>query len=225
MDLNILDLGLTEYGECLKLQTKIREMRNQNKIIDTLILTEHHPVLTLGCRGDESNILADQNTINDLGIRIYHTKRGGDVTYHGPGQLVGYPIINLKNSSLNIKEYIDKLQEVFIELLNNEYGIKAHKELKEYTGVWIGKEKITAIGIQISHMVTMHGFAYNINTNLDHFKLINPCGLTDRTPTSLEKLTGNRIDMHLAKSQVVYYFAKIFGANLINMDTREIENV
>ncbi len=224
MEMNLLDLGITEYGECLKIQQELRKLRDENNIEDTLILTEHDPVLTLGLRGNEDNILVDKNALGILGISIYHIKRGGDVTYHGPGQIVGYPIINLKNAALSIKEYLDKIQDIFIELLDKEYGIIAHKELREYTGIWIGSEKITAIGIQVNHMITMHGFAYNVNTDMEHFKLINPCGLSDRVPTSLEKLTGNKIDMDTAKKQVAKYFAKIFDCNLIRKDLKEITN-
>jgi len=225
MHINLLYLHNSDYADCLQLQTKIRELRSRDQIEDTLILTEHPPVLTMGVRGRDDNILTDKQTLQQMGIEIHHIKRGGDVTYHGPGQLVGYPIINLKQAALSIKGYLDKIQDVFIDLLRNEYQIDAHKELDEYAGVWVGNEKITAIGIQIAHMVTMHGFAYNVNTNMDHFKLINPCGLTDRNPTSLQQLTGGKVDMNLAAEQVVAYFAKVFEADIRKIELSEIQNV
>ncbi|SHE68293.1 lipoyl(octanoyl) transferase LipB [Alkalibacter saccharofermentans] len=223
MEMNLLDLGLTEYGPCLELQKKIRELRENELIKDTLILTEHKPVITLGCRGNDEHILAGKELLESMGIGIHSSNRGGDVTYHGPGQIVGYPIINLKKANISAKDYLDNLLEIFIQLLKNEYNINAHKENKEYTGVWIGKEKITAIGIHVKHMVTMHGFAYNVSTNMEHFKLINPCGLTDRTPVSLEMLTGKKISMTDAKKQVVEYFKKVFDATFEDITLSEVE--
>lgn len=223
MKMNLLDLGLTEYGKCLETQNKIRELREKELLIDTLILTEHQPVITLGCRGNDENVLAGKDILDSMGINVHPSNRGGDVTYHGPGQIVGYPIINLKKANLSAKDYLDNLLELFIQLLKNEYGINAHKEHKEYTGVWIGKEKITAIGIHVKHMITMHGFAYNVSTNMDHFKLINPCGLRDRTPVSLEMLTGRKISIEDAKKQVVAYFEKIYGAEFEEITLSEVE--
>ncbi|NTW70795.1 MAG: lipoyl(octanoyl) transferase LipB [Eubacteriaceae bacterium] len=224
MKLNVIDLGTMEYGKCLSLQTLIRDMRDNDEVGDTLLLVEHPPVLTLGCRGKDDNVLAEKSVLEKMGISIFKTSRGGDVTYHGPGQIVGYPIINLKKAGLGAKDYLDNIQNMFIRLLKIEYGIEAHKEDKEYTGIWIGTDKITAIGIHIRHMITMHGFAYNVKTNLDHFKLINPCGLTDRNPISLEKILGREIDMAEAKDLLIRYFGEEFNAEINKIDLGEVIN-
>jgi lipoyl(octanoyl) transferase len=224
MKINLLDLGTMEYGKCLDLQIRLRDMVYNGRLEDVLILVEHPPVLTLGIRGKRDNILARTCLLSEMGISVFETKRGGDVTYHGPGQIVGYPIINLKRAGLGARAYVEKIETMFINLLFDEYGIKAHKEDKEYTGVWIGKNKITANGIHISRMITMHGFAYNVNTNLDHFQLINPCGLPDRGVTSLAKLTGHKIDMDTAKKQLVKYFSQTFEAETQNLNLGEIND-
>ena len=142
---------------------------------------------------------------------MYEVSRGGDVTYHGPGQIVGYPVIDLKNLGRGIKDFVVAIEEVFIQLLNNEFNIPAEREEGKYTGIWIGSSKITAIGIAIKKWVSMHGFAFNINTNLDHFKWIVPCGITDREVTSLDKLTGQHNDYELLRKMTAEYFVKVFG--------------
>lgn len=224
MDINLLDIGTLEYSKCLELQLQLRDMVANEQIGDSLVLVEHPPVLTLGVRGGEDNILVNKEHLQNLGIDIYQTKRGGDVTYHGPGQIVGYPIINLKKAGLGARSYVERIQNMFINLLSQEYSINAHSEANKYTGVWVDNEKITAIGINISRMVSMHGFAYNVNTHLDHFSLINPCGLSDRQPTSLSKVLGHKIDMQLAKDQLLEYFAKSFDATIKTIKLCEIIN-
>lgn len=222
MNINLIDLGTMEYSNCLELQFRLRDMVANGEIADTLLLVEHPPVLTFGIRGGEENVLAPKAMLDTMGIDIFKTNRGGDVTYHGPGQIVGYPIINLKAAKLGARSYVDNIQNMFIDLLTHEYGLSAHKEDKKYTGIWVGDKKITAIGIHISRQISMHGFAYNVNTNLDHFKLINPCGLPDRQPTSLEKLMGRKIDMQTAKDQLGEYFAKAFNAKINKVNISEI---
>jgi lipoyl(octanoyl) transferase len=145
------------------------------------------------------------------GINVYEVSRGGDVTYHGPGQIVGYPIIDMKGLGKGIKEFVLLVEEVFIRLLNDEFNIRSEREEGKYTGIWIGSSKITAIGIAIKKWVSMHGFAFNINTNLDHFKWIVPCGITDREVTSLDKLTGKHNDYELLKKITAEYFIKVFN--------------
>ena len=200
-----------DYGKALLIQEDILKKRQQGIVCDTLLLVEHPPVLTLGRRGREENILLPRDVLAQKGISLYEVGWGGDITYHGPGQVVGYPIMDLKDRGRDIKKFVWDIEKVFIRLLKKEYQIDAHCEEKTYTGVWVGKEKITAIGIAVKKWVTMHGFAFNVSTNLDHFKWITPCGLTDRNVTSLEKLTGREMDFDLLNRQVRDYFVEVFS--------------
>ena len=209
MELEVLNLGKMDYGKALDIQQNIFAARQEGKLPDTLILVEHFPVITLGRRGNE-NIFAPEQGLKKPGKGI-RGEQGGDVTYHGPGQLVGYPIVDLNNHGKDIRQFVWNIEEVFIRLLLDEFGSKARRDEGTYTGVWVGNNKITAIGIAVKRWVTMHGFAFNINTNLGHFKWINPCGLSDRGVTSLEELLGARQDFRRVTSLVIRYFSRIFG--------------
>lgn len=203
-------LGRVGYRESLELQEKLMKEIQSGEGEDILLLVEHPPVLTLGKSGKYNNVIASEDVLKSQGITIYEVSRGGDVTYHGPGQIVGYPIMDLKKHGRDIKDFVWKIEEVFIRLLKDEYDIEAHREDKKFTGVWIGEEKITAIGIAVKRWVTTHGFAFNVNTNLDHFKWIIPCGLADRGVTSLEKITGTAQDIGRLNNLVIYYFCRVF---------------
>ncbi len=221
MKLNIVDLGIIDYKEALELQEKLQKLLIERKTgEDFLLLLEHPPVLTLGRRGSRDNILTDVSRLEEMGVKIYDVNRGGDITYHGPGQIVGYPVIDLNNIGRDIKEFVWKVEEVFIRLLDREYGIAAEREEKKYTGVWVEDSKITAIGIAVRQWVTMHGFAFNVNTDLSHFGWINPCGITDRGVTSLRQLTGQKQDMRKLFSKVSEYFCQVFGyeADMLDRD-------
>lgn len=211
MKLNILQPGRLDYNEALELQEKMLLLRQQNEIPDTLILLEHPPVLTLGRRGEYENILLSKDILEAQGVKIYEVSRGGDVTYHGPGQIVGYPIMDLTQLGKDVKEYVYKIEEVFIRLLLNEFGMVATRDEKKYTGVWVGNEKITAIGIAVKKWVTMHGFAFNVNTNLDHFHWINPCGIMDKGVTSVKKLMGKEMNFKEMNELVIKYFCEVFA--------------
>jgi lipoyl(octanoyl) transferase len=150
-----------------------------------------------------------QEYLKNIGIDVVKINRGGDVTYHGNGQIVGYPIINIMERKMGVKEFVAVLEETFIQLLKDKYNIEAGR-YPEYTGVWIGNSKITAIGLAVKRGVTMHGFAFNVNTNLEHFKLIVPCGITDKGVTSIEKLTGEKADIENINKMVLEYFCKTF---------------
>lgn len=209
MNINVINLKKLDYGIVLNIQEKLLTARQKDEIEDTLLLVEHPSTLTLGVRGKFSNILVTSAVLKNKNIDIYEVNRGGDVTYHGPGQIVGYPIINLSNYGHDIKKFIWNIEEVFIRLLQKEFDIIAQREDKKYTGVWIGDKKITAIGIAVKHWVTMHGFAFNVNTNLEHFNLINPCGLIDKGVTSLQELTGAKQDFNLLNQLVIDYFCEV----------------
>lgn len=210
MKLNVVDLGRMDYGQALALQESILARRIRGEVPDTLLLVEHPPVLTVGRRGSSSNILVSTDMLKTMGVEVYDISRGGDVTYHGPGQLVGYPIMDLGNMGKDIKDFVWKVEEVFIRLLKQEYGIHAERDEKKYTGVWVGKDKITAIGIAVKKWVTMHGFAFNVNTDLSHFNWIVPCGITDKGVTSLEKILGQAVDFQRLSQKVAEAFCQVF---------------
>lgn len=209
--LEVVRAGRLDYMSALTLQEKTLRDRLDGTIPDTLILVEHPPVLTLGRRGDERNILVSRAELEREGVSVFEVSRGGDVTYHGPGQIVGYPVMDLKQKGGDIKGYVWGVEEVFIRLLSREFGIEATREEKKYTGVWVGSEKITAIGIAVQHMVTMHGFAFNVNTDLSHFHWINPCGITDKGVTSVAKLLGSAMDFEAMNCLVIKYFREVFS--------------
>lgn len=208
--LKVLFLGKCEYREALEIQYKLLEKRQKGEIEDTLILVEHPPVITLGNQAEKSNIIASEEYLKQQGIDIIETNRGGDVTYHGDGQIVGYPIVDIKSSKIGIRDFVRGLEEVFIQLLQQEFGIDSERD-SEHTGVWIGSNKILAIGLAVKRGVTMHGFAFNVNTNLQHFDFIVPCGITGKGVTSVEKITGKTYNIDEMNKKVVDYFVRIFN--------------
>lgn len=222
MDIFVCDIGRMHYAKALEIQMRLHELIRNALIPDTLILVEHDPVITIGRSGKHENIVATEEYLKHEGVSVYEVTRGGDVTYHGPGQIVGYPIFNLNNYGKDIKLFIRNIENTFIELLKREFGIDAHYDEKKYTGVWVGDEKITAIGIAVKQWVTMHGFAFNVNTNLDHFKWIVPCGIYDKGVTSLEKLTGHKHDFQKMNGIVAEYLAEMFRVNIIWIKTEDL---
>lgn len=216
MKLTILNKGITDYGEALELQKNLLAKRQNEEINDTLILLEHPPVITKGKRTGDHHIVLSDTILKSQSIGIYEIDRGGEATYHGPGQLVGYLIFNLYRKQRELKKFIGNVEEIFIRLLKEEYEITADRDLR-HRGVWVGNEKITAIGISIHKAVTMHGFAFNINTNLDHFKWIIPCGITDKGVTSIEKITGNTQEMEKIKHLTGKYLAEIFNYEVVEI--------
>jgi len=210
MRFNVVYAGQIDYKEALDIQETLLSLCEQDKIKDTLLLLEHPPVLTLGTSADRTHIFLSEQELKNRGVKVYEVNRGGDVTYHGPGQIVGYPIFNLMRHGKDIRKYIFNIQEVFIRLLTNEFGITAHRELKKYAGVYVETNKITAIGVAVIRWISMHGFAFNVNTDLSHFSWINPCGLSDRGVTSLQKLTGTTQDINDINKMIAQYFGEVF---------------
>ena len=214
------DLGRIVYAKALDIQTEkfnalLAAKAKGEKGRNELLFCEHDPVLTIGKSGKDSNLLIPEARLQALGVSYYHINRGGDITYHGPGQITGYPIFDLETWHIRLKQYIYRLEETIIRFLAL-YGLKGER-LEGATGVWLdpfvaGKaRKICAIGVKSSRFVTMHGFALNINTDLNYFSLINPCGFTDKGVTSLAKELGKEQDFEEAKRQLVALFREVFG--------------
>ncbi len=218
--LKYTDLGIRDYKETWDYQQSVQDRiiesklnRTDNPEIPCLLFVEHPHVFTLGKSGKENNLLINKSFLESIGATFYKIDRGGDITYHGPGQLVGYPIFDLDKKGYGVKKYIDLLEESIIEFLK-DYDIHATR-LEGATGVWINSthnrtNKICAMGVKISRGVTMHGFALNVNTNLDYFSYINPCGFTDKGVTSIEKETGRTADMTEVKNKLSRKIAELF---------------
>jgi len=208
--------GLVPYGVAHDLQRDLVERRKRDEIPDTLLLLEHPHVITLGRAAERSNILADDETRRHHGVELHETGRGGDVTYHGPGQLVGYPIIKLSPDRCDIRRYVRDLQEVLIRTVA-EYGLTAtrHDESNPNVGVWVEGQKLAALGIRISRWVTMHGFALNVTTDLNYFQLIVPCGIRNHGVTSLQRLLGRQVPLDEVAAKVIRHFGAVFERQIV----------
>lgn len=213
------DLEKIEYGHAWKYQQELfaealslKEKGEQPE--NYLLFCEHPHVITIGKHGKHENLLFQENFLKEKGVSLFQIDRGGDITYHGPGQLVGYPIFDLESYDIGLRQYIFNLEEIIIRFLAS-YNIKAER-LEGAAGVWIDTtvpartRKIAAIGVRSSRFVTMHGFAFNINTDLSYFSLINPCGFVDKGVTSLEKELGHKVDMEKVKSRMKVLFEEVF---------------
>jgi lipoyl(octanoyl) transferase len=212
--LGVRHLGVVGYAEALDLQRSLVEERKAGRIPDTLLLLQHPPVITLGVRGDggRANIVAAPERLAALGIDVHETGRGGDVTYHGPGQIVGYPIVDLKPDRCDVHRYVRDVEEVMIRVCA-DWGVSAGR-IAGLTGAWVAAEKIGAIGVRISRWVTSHGFAFNVSPALDHFQLIVPCGISDRGVTSLARLTGRDVPLADVEQAIVRHFGCVFEREL-----------
>ena len=217
-EVEVRRLGTIAYAEALAMQRALVEDRRAGRVPDLLLLLQHPPVITLGVRGDggRANVVATREQLQELGISVEETGRGGDVTYHGPGQIVGYPILDLKPDRCDVHRYVRDVEEVMIRVCA-DYGLPAGR-IKGLTGAWIGAEKIGAIGIRISRWITSHGFAFNVSTNLRHFQLIVPCGISDRGVTSLERATGRHVSIEEVEERFIERFADVFERDVVTGD-------
>lgn len=212
--MRVIRSGELAYDEGLALQARLVEERRAGTIPDTLVLLQHPPVITLGAktRGKPTHIVASEAELAEAGVTVHDTGRGGDVTYHGPGQLVGYPILDLKPDRCDVHQYVRDLEEVLIRAIAR-FGVVG-KRVDGLSGVWVGEDrreaKVAAIGVRISRWITSHGFALNVNTNLTHFDLIVPCGIADRGVTSLERLLGRAVPMTEVEDAVVESMRDVF---------------
>ena len=205
----VSNIGRTRYADAWTLQQEIWTLRHANAIQDTLLLTEHEHVYTLGKSTDNNHLLASEEELKISGTDVFHIDRGGDVTYHGPAQIVGYPIIDLNNYFLDIHRYLRSLEEVIINTLA-AFGIVAGRE-KDMTGVWVDNEKIAAIGVKVSRWVTMHGFALNVNTDISKFDRIIPCGIFHKGVTSMQRKLGQEVLLESVQKVIVKSFSDVFG--------------
>ena len=206
----VLNLGQQPYQSALQLQHQLVAARRQGTIDDMLLLLQHPPVITLGRRGNEENILVSKERLAELGIQVHRVERGGDVTYHGPGQLVGYPIVNLRQHRTDVGWYVHSLEEVLIRTLA-DFGIAASR-LPGNIGVWLDEQtKIGALGVRIDSWITYHGFALNVAQDLAHFQLIVPCGLANTGVTSMDKVLGESVDMATVRQRATENFCAVFA--------------
>lgn len=207
-ELRVIDLGLRAYGPVLDLQERLLAERRQGSRSDTLILVEHTPVYTFGRNVRKEHLLAGEKELAAVGVQVFRTGRGGDITYHGPGQLVGYPILELRRHGLGVVGYVGRLEQVIVAVLAG-FGVTSSTD-PDRRGVWVNGEKIAAIGVRVAHGVTMHGFAFNVGVNLEHYKAIVPCGIKDAGVTSLDRLVAGT-GMESVKRATVSEFVKLFG--------------
>jgi lipoyl(octanoyl) transferase len=204
--------GVVDYEESLRLQHERVIARKAGDIADTLLLLEHPPVYTLGRNANRENILFSPDRLRRLGAQVFETDRGGDITFHGPGQLVGYPIFDLTRHRRDLAWYMHSLEEVFIRVAG-DFGIRAER-IDGARGVWVGNDKLVAMGVHVSRWVTSHGFAFNVNTDLRFFDWIVPCGLHGKGVTSLQKLLGRPVSMDVAIEHVIRHFGTVFGLEI-----------
>lgn len=209
-------MGTINYLDALKLQEKLVSDRKTHKIRDTLLSLQHPPTYTLGKRRTDHNLLISESDLRKIGAELHYTQRGGDITFHGPHQAILYPIISLRDVGIGARNYVEKLELTMIELASL-YGIKACAGQTGETGVWVGERKIGAIGVRISHGITSHGLAFNIDPDLNYFKHIVPCGITDKDVTSLRKETDLELPTeNVIHEQLISCFARLLGySNLI----------
>jgi lipoyl(octanoyl) transferase len=215
-----LEMGVEEYGKVFELQKKLNQARRKGTIPDTVILLEHHPCFTIGRKGGLDHILVSDRFLDQAGIRVYETDRGGDVTYHGPGQLVCYPIFDLNGFGCDVHLYARRMEETLIRTLD-AFDIVAGRR-DDYPGVWAGAAKIGAEGIAVQHWVTMHGVSLNVCPDLQYFSFIVPCGISTLGVTSMEELLGHPIDMVLVRREMRRQMSGIFNLTLEDISLEKV---
>lgn len=225
----VIDLGLVPYAPACELQREVVEARKANAIPDILLFCEHPHVITLGRNGKREHLRAGDRLLAQMKVEFHATDRGGDITYHGPGQIVGYPILDLAEHRRDVRWYVEQLEETMIRA-TRDFGIEAHRVPGKH-GIWVGsangtaaaEEKLAALGVHLSRWVTSHGFAYNVSTDLRYFDLIVPCGIQHARATSLERILGGPVETAEAKARLSTHFADVFGYSLTSKSRRELE--
>jgi lipoyl(octanoyl) transferase len=226
----VVDLGVMEYGAAWELQRRLVAARKAGAVPDVLLLCEHPHVITLGRNGKLGNLRASDHVLQQMGVSFFETDRGGDITYHGPGQLVGYPIVNLADIRRDVAWYMRNLEEAMIRA-TAEFGIPSRR-VTGRTGVWIdlpaksgGEEKLAAIGVHLSRWVTSHGFAYNVSTDLRYFDLIVPCGIADKRATSLEKVLGHSVKMEEVSPRIAAHLGDSLGLDVRQAHPNDLDTL
>jgi lipoate-protein ligase B len=216
IDCLVVWLGRVPYSQALDLQMRICDAKKQGFVKDVLLLLEHDPTITIGRSGKPNHLLANEDTLKSRGIEFWHVDRGGDITYHGPGQLVGYPLLLLGSRERDVHAYMRNLEESLIRLLAR-FGIDSSRDPR-YTGVWTPRGKIAAMGVHISRWITRHGFALNVNTDLSFYDLIVPCGITGKSVTSMQKQLARDLDLAEVADQYIREFGSVFSRSMIRVD-------
>jgi len=209
----VIDLGLKDYKETLELQHQLVEQKHKENLPEILLLVEHNPVITLGRSSHPENILLDKEQLEQLNIQLHYIERGGDVTYHGPGQLVAYPLFDLNHYHQDTHLFLRQLEEVIIKTVAS-YSLKAER-IKGLTGVWVEGKKVASIGVAAKKWITFHGLALNVNTDLKYFGYIHPCGMLDKKVTSIAELLKRKVDFQEVKDKIVDEFAEIFTLRIV----------
>lgn len=220
MELRLAYSGFTDYLETLRLQRKLWELRTGDGLPDTLLLTEHDHTITMGRNADKNDLLLSADELISRGIPVYAVERGGECTYHGPGQLTGYPIIRLQNERGAISRFVTRLEDVMIKTLFG-FGIGGARR-DGLPGVWAGEKKIGSVGVAVRRRVTYHGFALNINTDLSYYRFVRPCGMDWQVMTSMEQILGHRVNMAEVTSAVLRNFVEIFEAEVSSRNVEDI---
>ena len=218
-----IDLGLISYTECLDLQMEIVNLRHQGAIGDVILLLEHQPVITMGRSGGEDALLVTPESLSRAGVELYNTDRGGNITYHGPGQLVGYPIFDLREYGKDVHLFLRNLEQVVIDTIA-EFGVVG-EAVPGLTGVWVDGGKISSIGVAARKWISYHGFALNVDPNMAHWALLHPCGLIGRHVTSLRMLTDQCPSMDDVKSAAVRSLAEVFAVEVVQMNPVELREL
>jgi len=217
----VVEAGVVPYDEGVRLQERVHTSRRAGRAPDVLLLLEHPPVITLGRGAHAEHVVADERSLERQGVAVYESARGGDVTYHGPGQVVGYPIFSLAERGKDVHRYVRGVEEALIRALER-FGI-AGTRIPGLTGVWVGREKAAAIGVGVRQWVTWHGFALNVSTDLSAFDLIVPCGIRDHGVTSLERLLGRETNAEEVRDALVEGFCSVFGLEAAGCDRTTLE--
>lgn len=219
----VCPLGRTRYADAWTLQQQAFDLRRSGLLGDVLLLNEHEHVYTIGKGGNDDHLLASDEELTRTGVDVFHIDRGGDITYHGPGQLVGYPILDLNTYGTDIHRYLRNLEELLIRALK-DFGIEGQRE-QGMTGVWVKGEKIAALGVKVSRWITMHGFALNVNVDLSKFDRIIPCGIFHKGVTSMERLLGGALSMDDVARSVCEAFEEVFECRTVSMTSEGLRAV
>ncbi|MEE8450106.1 MAG: lipoyl(octanoyl) transferase LipB [Thermodesulfobacteriota bacterium] len=218
-----VEIGLSEFGRAWQLQRHLWQDRVDGKLDDLLILTEHHPTYTVGRGGGENHLLVNEEQLREKGVTLYRIDRGGDITYHGPGQLVGYPILDLTALYRDIHRYLRELERALMMTMA-DFGLEA-RQIPGLTGVWVKERKLASIGIRVSRWVTMHGFALNVSTDMDFFRDIIPCGIWGKEMTSMTELLGIEPPLHQVAERFTINFGEVFGREMIKVAVDDLVGV